>query len=90
MIVLFIYILYLVSCFITHICIYSFFCHLYKKGYRNWNNETFANWYDRNDYNLIDVFVSCFCPISILVLGVIFLIKGINNLIKNKFNITKH
>lgn len=81
------FILYLVGCFITHICVYSFFCRLYKKGYRNWNNENFAEWYDRHDYDGIDVLISCFFPISVLVVGIIFLIKGINNLIKNKNNI---
>lgn len=83
MIGLFIIILYLVGCFITHICVYSFLCHLYKKGYRNWNNEKFADWYDRHDCDCIDVLISCFFPISVLIVGVIFLIKGINTLIKN-------
>ena len=89
MIGLFIFILYLVGCFITHICVYSFFCHLYKKGYYVRNNEKFTDWYDRHDYDGTDVLISCFWPISILVVGVIFLIKGVNRLIKNKFNVTK-
>lgn len=87
MIGLFIIILYLVGCFITHICVYLFLCRLYKKGYRNWNNEKFTDWYDRNDCDEIDILISCFFPISILVVGVIFLVKGVNNLIKNKNNI---
>lgn len=83
MIGLFIVIVYLIGCFITHMCVYLFLCYLYKKGYRVWNNEKFADWYNRNDYDEIDMLISCCYPISILILGVIFLIKGINTLIKN-------
>ena len=87
MIGLFIFILYLIGCFITHICVYLFFCRLYKKGYRVWEPEKFTDWYDRHDYDGIDILISCFWPISVLIIGVIFLIKGTNTLIKNKNNI---
>lgn len=88
MIGLFIFIAYWVGCFITHICVYSILCRLYKKGYRVWDHEKFTDWYDRHDYDEIDSLISGFWPISVLVVGVIFLIKGVNNLIKNKNNIT--
>lgn len=87
MIGLFIFILYLVVCFITHICVYTFFCHLYKKGYDNHNNENFADWYDRLDCIYMDALISGSWPISILLIGIIFLVKYTNILIKNKFNI---
>jgi len=87
MIGLFIFILYLVGCFITHICVYLFLCRLYKKGYCVQDNEKFTDWYDRHDYDGIDVLISCSWFISVLVVGIIFLIKGVNSLIKNKNNI---
>lgn len=89
MIGLFIFITYLVGCFITHICVYLILYRLYKKGYRVWNNEKFIDWYDRHDCDSIDMLISCFYPISILVIGVIFLIKGTNILIKNILKINK-